>query len=57
MHKWQLTAEIEEEVQWKRRDQRLITVRLSGRVLRTENQMAAGLEVIAENITERRALE
>jgi two-component system, cell cycle sensor histidine kinase and response regulator CckA len=57
LHKWQLTAEIEEEVQWKQRDQRLITVRLSGRVLRTENQRAAGLEVIAENITERRALE
>ncbi len=32
LHKWQVTAEIEEEVQWKRRDQRLITVRLSGRV-------------------------
>jgi PAS domain S-box-containing protein len=57
LRKWQLTAEIEEEVQWKRRDQRLITVRLSGRVLRTENQRAAGIEVIAENITERRALE
>ncbi len=57
LHKWQLTAEIEEEVQWKRRDQRLITVRLSGRVLRTENQRAVGLEVIAENVTERRALE
>jgi two-component system, cell cycle sensor histidine kinase and response regulator CckA len=57
LHKWQLTAEIEEEVQWKRRDQRLITVRLSGRVLRTENQKAVGLEVIAEDITERRALE
>jgi len=25
LHKWQLTAEIEEQVQWKRRDQRLIT--------------------------------
>src|ERR1039457_7442452 len=57
LHKWQLTEEIEEEVQWKRRDQRLITVRLSGRVLRTENQRAARLEVIAEDVTERRALE
>jgi two-component system cell cycle sensor histidine kinase/response regulator CckA len=57
LHKWQLTEEIEEEVQWKRRDQRLITVRLSGRVLRTENQRAAGVEVIAEDVTERRALE
>ena len=57
LHKWRLTAEIEEEVQWKRRDQRLITVRLSGRVLRTENQRAAGVEVITEDVTERRALE
>ena len=57
LNKWQLTGDIEEEVQWKRRDQRLITVRLSGRVLRTENQRAAGLEVIAEDVTERRALE
>jgi PAS domain S-box-containing protein len=57
LHKWQLTGEIEEEVQWKRRNQRLITVRLSGRVLGTENQRAAGLEVIAEDVTERRALE
>jgi len=57
LHKWQVTAEIEEEVQWKRRDQRLITVRLSGRVLGSEHQRPAGLEVIAEDVTERRALE
>ncbi len=57
LDKWQLTGKIEEEVQWKRRDQRLITVRLSGRVLGTEHQRAAGLEVIAEDVTERRALE
>ncbi len=56
LHKWQLTGDIEEEVQWKRRDQRLITVRLSGRVLGTENLGAARLEVIAEDVTERRAL-
>jgi len=57
LHKWQVTAEIEEEVQWKRRDQRLITVRLSGRVLGSEHQRPAGLEVIAEDVTERRSLE
>ena len=57
LHKWQLTAEIEEEVKWKRRDQCPIAVRLSGRVLRTENQRAAGIEVIAEDVTERRVLE
>jgi PAS domain S-box-containing protein len=45
------------EVQWKRRDGRFIVVRLSGRVL---PKTAAGnpwLEVIAEDITERRALQ
>jgi two-component system cell cycle sensor histidine kinase/response regulator CckA len=57
LHKWELTGEIEEEVQWKRRDQRLITVRLNGRVLGTGHQKAAGLEVIVEDVTERRALE
>jgi PAS domain S-box-containing protein len=57
LHKWQLTGEIEEEVQWRRRDQRLITVRLSGRVLGTKHQRAEGLEVIAEDVTERRTLE
>jgi PAS domain S-box-containing protein len=57
LHKWPQTGKIEEEVQWRRRDQRLITVRLSGRVLGSENQRVAGLEVIAEDVTERRALE
>ena len=56
LHKWQLTGKIEEEVQWRRRDQRLITVRLNGRVLGSD-QKTAGLEVIAEDVTERRALE
>src|SRR5437660_12329968 len=57
LHKWQVTAEIEEEVQWKRRDQRLITVRLSGRGLSSEHQRPGALEVIAEDVTERRARE
>jgi PAS domain S-box-containing protein len=57
LHKWELTGEITEEVQWKRRDQRLITVRLRGRVLGTEHQRAKGLELIAEDVTERRVLE
>jgi PAS domain S-box-containing protein len=57
LRKWELTGEITEEVQWKRRDQRLITVRLRGRVLGTEHQRAKGLELIAEDVTERRMLE
>ena len=57
LSKWNLTGEIEEEVQWKQRGQRLITVRLSGRVLGTAHQRAAGIEVIAEDVTEQRVLE
>jgi two-component system, cell cycle sensor histidine kinase and response regulator CckA len=57
LHKWEMTGDITEEVQWKRRDQRLITVRLRGRVLGTEHQRAKGLELIAEDVTERRVLE
>lgn len=57
LRKWRASGEIEDEVLWKRRDQRLITVRLRGRVLGTEHQPAAGLEVIAEDVTEQRALE
>jgi two-component system cell cycle sensor histidine kinase/response regulator CckA len=57
LRKWQATGEIDDEVRWKRRDQRLIRVRLSGRVLGTEHQRSAGLEVIADDVTERRALE
>jgi PAS domain S-box-containing protein len=56
MHKWQLIGKIDEEVQWRRADQRLITVRLNVRVLGGEQGMA-GLEVIAVDVTERRALE
>jgi len=55
MHKWQLTGTIEEEVQWRRADQRLITVQLNVRVLGGDQKMA-GLEVIAVDVTERRAL-
>ncbi|MGO9119819.1 MAG: PAS domain S-box protein [Desulfomonilaceae bacterium] len=55
--KWKVTGEIEEEVEWRRRNQQLITVRLSGRFLGSEHQRAEGFEVIAEDVTERRALE
>jgi two-component system cell cycle sensor histidine kinase/response regulator CckA len=57
LQKWRQTKEIEEEVKWKRRDQRVITVRLNGRVLRNEQETPQGIEVIAEDVTERRALE
>ena len=45
------------EVQWKRRDGRSIVVRLSGRVLGNAADKSQWLEVIAEDITERRALQ
>ncbi len=45
------------EVQWKRKDGRVITVRLSGRPVRDAEDNIFGFEMIAEDITERRALE
>ena len=45
------------QVQWKRRDGHHITVRLSGRVVRSERGDIKGFEMIAEDVTEQRALE
>ena len=45
------------EVQWKHRDGHPITVRLSGRAASIEEGTEEVLELIAENITERRQLE
>src|SRR5579859_1047927 len=45
------------ELQWKRRNGSLFTVRLSGRVVRDEQNQEIGYEMIAEDVTERRALE
>ena len=45
------------EVKWKRKDGGAITVRLSGRAGSTAEEFDRVLEVIAEDITERRALE
>jgi PAS domain S-box-containing protein len=45
------------EVHWKRKDGKTITVRLSGRAATTDAGEEPVLEVIAEDVTERRALE
>ena len=45
------------EVRWKRKDGKIITVRLSGRTLRNEINELEGFEMLAEDITEKRALE
>ncbi|HZQ21320.1 MAG TPA: PAS domain S-box protein [Terriglobales bacterium] len=45
------------EVKWKRQDGGPITVRLSGRVVSTVEEPEEVLEIIAEDVTERRALE
>jgi len=45
------------EVRWKRRDGNAITVRLSGRAASTREEAEEVLEVIAEDVTERRVLE
>src|SRR5439155_1821389 len=44
------------EVEWRQRDGGVITGRLSGRPVRDHQARLAGFEVIAEDVTERRAL-
>jgi PAS domain S-box-containing protein len=53
------TADVVEgaEVAWRRKDGERILVRLSGRAVRRGNGAIEGFETIAENVTERRALE
>jgi PAS domain S-box-containing protein len=45
------------EVRWKRKDESAITVRLSGRGTSGPEEMENVLEIIAEDVTDRRALE
>lgn len=45
------------DVRWKRKDGSTITVRISGRAVASEDEPADVLEGIAEDVTERRALE
>ncbi|MEW6207425.1 MAG: PAS domain S-box protein [Acidobacteriota bacterium] len=45
------------EVEWKRKDGKLVALWLSGQVVRGEQGAVEGFEMIAENLTERRALE
>ena len=45
------------EVKWKRKDGKPITVRLSGRAIEGPKGDVEGFEMIAEDVTERRALE
>src|SRR5258708_28544581 len=45
------------EVEWKRKDGALITVRCSGRPIKDETGAVAYVEVFAEDATERRTLE
>jgi len=45
------------EAEWKRRDGSPLTVRMSGRTVRSSDGGVTGYEVIIEDITERRALE
>jgi PAS domain S-box-containing protein len=45
------------EVEWKRQDGSFITVRLSGRAVADDHNKVAEIEVIVEDVTERRLLE
>ena len=45
------------EVRWKRKDGKVITARLSGRVVNAPDETVEVLEIIAEDVTEQRVLE
>ncbi len=58
MQEFQRTGKLDSaEVRWKRKDDGAITVRLSGRSVAAADECDAALEIIAEDVTERRALE
>ncbi len=58
MQEFQRKGKLESaEVKWRRKDGRAITVRLSGRTATAAEEFDRVLEIIAEDVTERRALE
>jgi len=58
MQEFQRTGKLDSaEVRWKRKDGSAITVRLSGRSADAADDRDGTLEIIAEDVTERRALE
>jgi two-component system, cell cycle sensor histidine kinase and response regulator CckA len=58
MHEFQHTGSLDSvEVRWKRKDGSAIIVRLSGRAATAPDEADQSLEIIAEDVTERRALE
>jgi PAS domain S-box-containing protein len=58
IHRYKTTGLMENvEVRWKRKDGKLITVRLSGRAVANPDGSPDYFEMIAEDVTERRALE
>jgi two-component system, cell cycle sensor histidine kinase and response regulator CckA len=57
VQKWAKAESIEDEVNWNRRSGEIIRVRLSGRTLTDQQGVVQGFEFIAEDVTERRALE
>ncbi len=57
VQKWLAKERIEDEVNWNRRGGEIIRVRLSGRTLTDQQGIVQGFEFIAEDVTERRALE
>lgn len=58
MQEFQQTGALDSvEIRWKRKDGSAITVRLSGRATTAVDESDQALEIIAEDVTERRALE
>ena len=51
------TSRVDVQVEWKRKDGRPITVRLNGRKVQSHTHQAECLEIVAEDVSERLALE
>ena len=57
LNRYGSSQHVRTEVNWKRKDGKIIVVRLNGRIVREANGLVSRFEVMVEDVTERRSLE
>jgi PAS domain S-box-containing protein len=57
LKKWEVSRNVDVEVDWRRKDGKIIAVRMSGRGVRAADGRISYFEVIVEDITEKKTLE
>lgn len=57
LNRYGSSQHVRTEVNWKRKDGKIIVVRLNGRIIREADGLVSHFEVMVEDITERRSLE